>query len=861
MTCQIYRQSILQKFKLNLNLIRSKGCFLYDVDGRKILDGVSQFGAVPLGHNPDNLVRTLIDYCVAGGPNFVQPFIPETTRALAARLIELAGIEYSNVVFSNSGTETVEAALKLSRQKTGRKKILSANNSFHGKTFASLSATGSSKYSNPKIVDKENFDNVRFNNIEELEQALASKEYAAFIIEPVQGEGGMVPGFAGYLQQAERLCKATGTLLVLDEIQTGLGRTGELFAAHTAQIKPDLLLLSKALSGGLVPIGAMIVKRTAYDEEFDRKHSSTFANGGLASAVALEVIDTLTENNGFLLEHVRDCGDLLKTEFARLCEQYPDNFKVSGIGLMWALHFRDTKTEGNYLVNYAHKSDLLSLLICGYLVHAKGIFCMPLLNDAETGSVRFQPSLNTNKAELQRFLGAFSEICQLLAEQRYDTLMGYLVNHSPVLDNSGKEGRQAKKAKPIQLSPKPVKDGSFRFAFLMHSTSPEDICKGLPEKVKENFSHDEQLQLANWFFSIGEIEYSPEVVFEFSMSSKQGNTVNGAMIYSPVSPQSMLKMSQRAKKELLNDYLAKARETGATLVGLGAYTSVISKGGIELDAQDLAITTGNSLTAVSTCNAIRDLFGESIREKRLMIFGSRGSVGRLALLELSQYFSVVELVASPHSSPEQQYLNLAAVLSEIKEEVPLLDSASAAGKFWQMYQEIGTEHSLTYGSDEQIAELVRKVLETGERKGIDTFKLVTDFPKENNQIDCVFSATSEGKAFISAEQFKPDCRIFDVARPFDILNGGSDREVFEGGLVRLPDQRAMLSDSNIIGCRPGVNLACLSETIALSMEHVDQSYSVGKEIPYRQAKYVNQIAEKHGFRYYLKQELHNKTAL
>jgi acetylornithine/succinyldiaminopimelate/putrescine aminotransferase len=193
----------------------------------------------------------MVDYLSRDQPAFIQPFMAESSKELSIRLCQAAGKDYDFCVFTNSGAETVEAAIKLARTKTQRTKILSAKNSFHGKSFAALSATGSSRYSNEYIVDTVHFRNdIPFNDVDALAEALTSKQYAAFIVEPVQGEGGMIPATQEYLMAARELCDSTGTMLIFDEVQTGLGRTGKIFAKDLYNVKPDMLLLSKALGGG-----------------------------------------------------------------------------------------------------------------------------------------------------------------------------------------------------------------------------------------------------------------------------------------------------------------------------------------------------------------------------------------------------------------------------------------------------------------------------------------------------------------------------------------------------------------------------------------------------------------------------------
>jgi acetylornithine/succinyldiaminopimelate/putrescine aminotransferase/predicted amino acid dehydrogenase len=853
---QPYRQSILKQFKLDLDIVRSQGAYHHDAHGRMLLDGVAQYGALPFGHNPSALNAVVIDYLQAQRPNFIQPFVASSTTALASRLVQLAGPRYQQVVFTNSGTETVEAALKLSRLKTGRRAVLSTLQSFHGKTFAALSATGSERYSTPQIVDVEKFTKVPFNDLAALQAALETQTFAAFIIEPVQGEGGMRPANPTYLTEAERLCRLHGTLFVLDEIQTGLGRSGALLAAHRYGVEPDMLLLSKALGGGIMPLGAMILKRGVYHLDFDSKHSSTFANGGLACAVGVAVIDALLDERTAMLAHVKACEAVVTARFAALAKRFPDHFSYSGLGLMYALHFRDPCTQGNYIVSYAQKSDLLSLMLCGYLVHAHHVFCMPLLNNNEGGSIRFQPPLTVTLAEIERFLNAFETLCELLHGQRYDTLMRYLVSDTP----------QAVESLPAVLVPPPVRTlspgprvgGHVQFAFLMHPTSVEDVYRGLPAQVAASYPETHKRALAEWFFSLGDIEDSPEVVFEFSMESTQGAVVNGAMIYSPLSPQAMLRLNRADKAALMEKFLHKAGAVGAQVVGLGAYTSVISKGGLDIASAPFHLTTGNSLTAISSCRAIRDVFADTACRKRLMIVGARGSVGRLALMDLSTYFGRVDIVGSLSTTADDQYIHLRRALVEVRQATDGLPEGSAAGTFWTLCEALDLVDTVIDCSEGEAPALMRHLLATGTARGTHSFTVHVGFAATTvtDDLDCVYCATSEGKSFIRADLFPSTCKIFDVARPFDVLRGEACREIYEAGLVILPDTHAMLSDCNLIGCEPGVSLACLSETILLSMAGITSHHSLGKEIAYGEAKAVGDLATHHGFSHYLDRTRH-----
>ncbi|HEY8393638.1 MAG TPA: aminotransferase class III-fold pyridoxal phosphate-dependent enzyme, partial [Thermaerobacter sp.] len=275
---------LLEQLRMDKTFVRGEGCWLWDEHGERYLDFVAAYGALPFGFNPPEIWAALEAVRASGEPSFVQPSSLNAAGALARRLIELAPPGMRYVTFANSGAEAVEAAIKLARAATGRRRILSADNAFHGKTLGALSATHRESYQKAFFAPVEGFDKVPYGDIDALAAALAARpgEYAAFIVEPIQGEGGIVMPPPGYLREAQRLCREHGVLFIVDEVQTGLGRTGTLFACEQEGITPDAITLAKALGGGLVPIGALLCTEEVYTEEFATKHSSTFAGNALA---------------------------------------------------------------------------------------------------------------------------------------------------------------------------------------------------------------------------------------------------------------------------------------------------------------------------------------------------------------------------------------------------------------------------------------------------------------------------------------------------------------------------------------------------------------------------------------------------
>ncbi|PZH06855.1 aspartate aminotransferase family protein, partial [Streptomyces sp. NTH33] len=320
---------------------RAEGCVLTTADGTEYLDLVAGYGAVSLGHNHPRVVGGLRAFLERGAPVFNQYIsVPVQAGELAERLSALSPGRLERVFFSNSGAEAVEAALKVARAGTGRTRLVHADNSYHGKTMGALSVTGRRAHGRAFAPLLGDVVSVPYGDAGALAHVIEGA--AAFVVEPVQGEGGVVLPPPGYLLEAQRLCRRAGAAFVLDEIQTGLGRTGTMFAAAHDGLEPDVVCLAKSLSGGLVPIAATLVRAGLWDAAYgstDRAvlHSSTFGGGNLAAAVALAALDVVEEEN--LPERAGVTGARLREGLRAACAPYGFVREVRGIGLMNAIEF------------------------------------------------------------------------------------------------------------------------------------------------------------------------------------------------------------------------------------------------------------------------------------------------------------------------------------------------------------------------------------------------------------------------------------------------------------------------------------------------------------------------------------------
>ena len=325
---------------------RGEGQYLYDSDGNRYLDLLGGFGMFNVGRNNPRVRAALIEALELDTPGSVQLGVSLLPGLLAEELLKRTPSRLERVLFTSSGTEAVEAALKLGRAATRRSRVISTHHAFHGLTLGSLSANG-----DPHFVERfgpllPGFSYVPFGDLDALERELRGEEIALFLVEPVQGKGVNLPP-DGYLQGAQELCRRHGTLFAVDEVQTGFGRTGKLFAFEHWGLEPDLVTVAKSLSGGYVPVGALLMARRVYDGVFDSlehsvSHGSTFAPNDLAMAAGLATLRELDDAK--LVKRSERLGRRLLELTEPLVDEYDAVKEVRGLGLMWAMEFGEPES-------------------------------------------------------------------------------------------------------------------------------------------------------------------------------------------------------------------------------------------------------------------------------------------------------------------------------------------------------------------------------------------------------------------------------------------------------------------------------------------------------------------------------------
>jgi ornithine--oxo-acid transaminase len=403
---------VLQTIGFDVGFRAGHGQYLFDRKGERYLDLLSGWGVFGIGRNHPVLRDALKSVLAADLPNLVQMDISVLAALLAERLLSF--VPYlDKAFFCNSGAEAVEAAIKFARCATGRSGVVYCDHAFHGLSYGALSLNGDATFRDGFGPLLPGCAEVAFNDLAALEKALARREVAAFIVEPIQGKTVEVADDL-YLRGAQALCRKYGTLFIADEIQTGLGRTGKFFAIEHYGVEPDMVLVAKALSGGHVPVGAVLMRKPIFEKVFSRMdravvHGSTFAKNDLAMVAGLATLQVMESER--LVQNAARLGARLIASFERLAERYELVKEVRGKGLMIGIEFgppRSLKLKAAWSLLETVKTGLFCQLITIPLFKDHKI----LVQVAGNGNhiVKLLPALVINEADCDWIERAFDRV-------------------------------------------------------------------------------------------------------------------------------------------------------------------------------------------------------------------------------------------------------------------------------------------------------------------------------------------------------------------------------------------------------------------------------------------------------------------
>jgi acetylornithine/succinyldiaminopimelate/putrescine aminotransferase/predicted amino acid dehydrogenase len=802
----------LRMARLDRAYVRGAGSILTDSDGREVIDFVAQYGALPFGHNPRPIWDAIIALHHRQTPAMAGLSIPVAAGRLAERLTALAPPGLDRAFFCSSGTEAIEAAIKLARAATGRNGVLSTTGGFHGLTLGALSATGREAYHRSFGAPLDGFDKVPFGDKDALTAAVKRQpaKYAAFIVEPIQSEGGVVEPPPGYHTAAAELCRTHGIAFVMDEIQTGLGRCGHLFASTAFGVEPDVITMAKALGGGVVPMGAVLYRSALATRAFMLRHGSTFANNAIGCAAAMETIDRLTANDCQILRWVNERGEWLKSQAQAVQRRHPQILReIRGRGYLLGAAFSDDPNDyDGSIAGLMCGSEAFGIILTSYLLERHRARVAPVMN---RGSVlRIEPALDIPPSLFAPLLEGMAQLAEALDRGDSPAVFGHILGLDPADAVPFTDRRTRATPAP---APATARDG--KFAFLVHLMGGEDLARIDPSLA--NLRSDAIAPVRQAAFD----HFQPLVIRSFALSTPDARRAVGDLILVPHTAQDLLDMPSARAGQLIEEAVGLAARRGAQIVGLGGFTSVVTDGGRSINAP-VALTTGNALTALTAMQAIKIALGitrnEAVVPTTAMVFGAFGSIGAALAKLLAPH--VARLVLVVRRENEATLRRRGDVLRHglLKGLASSLPPASAAA-------------ALARGTD--AAEAL----------------IVTCDPASYWQASgIVVTATSALSELVSAENLAPGAVVCDVSRPMNVARDLEDRRpdvvLIEGGVLVPPPPFDCGIDLGIGRDRA---YACMAETMLLALEHDTAHATCGSEIDLGALPWLDDAARRAGF--------------
>ncbi|HEY3319280.1 MAG TPA: aspartate aminotransferase family protein [Planctomycetota bacterium] len=403
--------TLLETLDFGRCFTRASGTRLYDETGAEYLDCLAGFGVHNIGHNHPRVIGALHQALKSQMPSMLNVDAPMAIGALAARLTRCTHPSLCRTTFANSGAEAVDVAIKAARAATGRRHIISCTGAYHGLSVGAMSLMDTD--ARQLYGCDADSTHVEFGDLTALDKVCAEKSPAAFIVEPIQAEGGIRVPDKNYLRNAECVCRTHGCLLIVDEIQTGFGRTGRLFATPFSEVIPDILVLGKGLSGGLVPVAATLMSAEIWSRGFGtaqrcRLNSSTFAGGHLAMVAGLETLDVIESED--LAARADQLGEYTLSRLRELAGRHLIIKSVRGRGLLIGVEFNAPSGLLMHAIPGWARAGLLAHVVAAKLLSENGILAE--VCSLAHGVLRFEPPLIINTDDAQRFVSALDHVLE-----------------------------------------------------------------------------------------------------------------------------------------------------------------------------------------------------------------------------------------------------------------------------------------------------------------------------------------------------------------------------------------------------------------------------------------------------------------
>lgn len=759
-TKMTYRKQLKEKLHalgLDASYINARGDLLYRMttEGEaEVLDLVGGYGANFLGHAHPRLSGCIAEFFRRQVPVFTQGAIGPEVQALNYQLRELFG-NY-RVILTNTGAETVETAVKHAILENGKPRCLAIVNAYHGKSLATLSF--SSVHNEAFRRDDLQIDFLDPANPTTWEAALATIEEVSFaIVEPIRGEAGVMPLPSAFVDWLNTVTAAYNIPIIVDEIQTGLGRTGSLLAADGIGLRKDYICLSKALGGGIAKIGALLVSEERFVEEFSVLNTSTFADDSFSATLAQEVLSIISEED--LPGKCRQQGGLLKAALLKVKNEYPSVIKeVRGEGLMLGIEFQSQQSSSSNLLRILFESGYYGYVVAGHLLHEHHIRVMPTLSNPNT--LRIQPSAYISTEHIYRFLNGLRSVAEIIAKADAGSLLSYLVD---------RKVRRIGDYRQVDRFEHQAPAGQKKVAFLGHFIKAKDLV--LWDQSFEDWSEPELEALISRTAKF----LDPVIFDQVNVRATGGETVHlnfiGLFLDSREIERAYRSEDFQWIVEKIQHAADVAEAAGCQVLGLGGFTSILTRNGRWVKTQNLRVTTGNSLTVgfgLKAIYAAAEYQNVVIKDSSVAIIGAGGNIANTYAELLADQVKEIILVPRKLNNP---------VIEELKQQL------------------------LVRNPQLQVT--------------------ITDNMESLKDCSIVVSSSNSSRPVIYPEHLSTTTRIIcDLAVPQDVDASVGlvypDLMQIMGGVVRLPQP-----NNFIVGGIPlprGHIFACMGETIVMGLD-------------------------------------------
>jgi len=779
---------LLSAIGLDVVYERAEGNYLWhnrDGQTHKVLDFAGGFGSTLFGHNHPALIAEAQALLKQQVPIMVQGSCRANAARLASKLCERVGDDYVTI-FTNSGAETIEAAMKHARMETGRSMFWAIRGGFHGKTLGAIQMTSSycelfaDWGPQVRFLDPANPDDWA------LALAESGEQVAAIFVEPILGEGGVRPLPADLAQWLNQQSKELGIPLIADEIQVGMGRTGTFLASTTLGLEPDYICLAKALGGGLAKIGALMISRKRFVKEFSVIHTSTFAEDDFSCGIALKALELLDTDD--IPARCNKAGTRLLSKLLALQARFPEQIQeVRGQGLMIGVELVNQPDSASNIIKMLSQQQYLGWIAAGYLLNMHNIRITPTLNQAAT--LRIQPSAYINDREIDQLVHGLKMFCQAVQYSDAGHLTRYQVGlHDTRMDDW----------RELQPSKLETPNSNRQVAFLGHFLSAIDVtlCDPSVSTIPKNLLDD--------YVSRTSPVVGPSVTDRINVKSITGDEVHIRFLGLNLTALQISEARQQRQlgwvREKVEAGAVLARDLGCQVVGFGGYTSSVTGNCRRIRTKDIALTSGNSLTIGMALEALKHTAIEAdieLRDLPIAVVGTPGNIASIAAILLAPFASQLILIQRSGSSHRVD---------------PLIERIKAS------------------------------------RPGINI--RLTDDLNALQDARLILTATISGESFIQPQHISHEKTVIcDVAVPHDVvdevLKERPNTTILDGGIVKLPDCNENFSIAGI-PLQQGRVFACMAETLLMGLEGFTEHGTYGDITP-EGVELMLGLAARHGF--------------